>query len=66
MPRAGVRTSEYGRDYRVGYSMRILEANELRLQVGIEAQQRHIPGYLLEDHGGGREQRVLGQATVEW
>ena len=46
-PRAGIRTSEYGRDYRLGYSMGVLEASELQLQIGIEAEQRHIPSFLL-------------------
>ena len=30
-PRAGTRTSEYGQDYRLGYSMDVLEASELKL-----------------------------------
>ena len=46
--------------------MSVLKARELQLQIGIEAEQRHIPSYLLQDQGGGREQRVLGQATIEW
>ena len=65
-PRAGIRTSEYGQDYRLGYSMEVLEGNELQLRIGTEAEQRHVPTFLLQDAGDGRDQRVLGRATVEW
>ena len=65
-PRAGIRTSEYGQDYRLGYSMEVLEANELKLQIGVEAEQRHVPTFLLQDASDGRDQRVLGQARIEW
>ena len=65
-PRAGIRTSEYGQDYRLGYSMAVLEASELQLQIGIEAEQRHVPAFLLQDASDGRDQRVLGRATIEW
>ena len=66
MPRTGIRTSEYGQDYRLGYSMDVLETTELKLQIGIEAEQRQVPAFLLQDGAGGRDQRVLGRATVEW
>ena len=66
-PRVGVRTSEYGRDYRLGYSMQVLEEGQLRLQLGIEAERRVNPVFrLLGDAGGGADQRVVGQASVEW
>ena len=65
-PRAGIRTSEYGQDYRLGYSMGVLEASAVKLQIGIEAEQRQVPAFLLQDGGGSRDQRVLGRATVEW
>ena len=65
-PRAGIRTSEYGQDYRVGYSMDVLEATELKLQIGIEAEQRQVPAFLLQDGVARRDQRVLGRASVEW
>ena len=32
-PRAGVSTSEYGRDYRLGYGMQVLEQGKLNLQL---------------------------------
>ncbi len=65
-PRVGFSTTQYGQDYRLGYTMGVLEASELQLQIGIEAEQRHIPSFLLPNQSDGREQRVLGRATVEW
>ena len=66
-PRVGVRTSEYGRDYRVGYGMQVLEEGQLRLQVSVEAERRMSPvfGFGHSVAGGGADQRVLGQASVE-
>ena len=46
--------------------MEVLKANELQLQIGIEAEQRHVPAFLLQDASDGRDQRVLGRATIEW
>ena len=66
-PRVGVPTSEYGRDYRLGYGVQILEEGQLRLQLGVEAERRVSPVFgLLGDAGGGADQRVVGQASVEW
>ena len=66
-PRVGLATSEYGRDYRVGYSVQVIEEGSLRLQLGIEAERRVSPVFgLLGDAGGGADQRVVGQASVEW
>ena len=66
-PRVGVRTSEYGRDYRMGYGVQVLEEGPLRLQLGIEAQRRVSPVFgLLENAWGAADQRVVGQASVEW
>lgn len=42
-PRVGLRTSEYGRDYRVGYGVQVLEEGQLRLQLGVEAERRVSP-----------------------
>ena len=68
-PRVGVRTSEYGRDYRLGYGMQVLDEGQFRLQVGVEAERRMSPvfgfGHSVAG-GGGANQRVLGQASVEW
>ena len=67
-PRVGLRSSEHGRDYRIGYGMQVLEEGQLRLQLGIEAERRVSPvfGLLGNAGGGGADQRVLGQASMEW
>ena len=65
-PRAGVRTSEYGRDYRVGYGMQVLEQGRLNLELGIDAERRESPVFHLQEGSAGTDQRVLGRATVQW
>ena len=65
-PRAGVRTSEYGRDYRVGYGMQVLEQGRVNLQLGIDAERRESPVFHLQEGSAGTDQRVLGRATVQW
>ena len=65
-PRAGISTSEYGRDYRLGYGMQVLEQGKLNLQLGIDAERRESPLFQMQEQGGGTDQRVLGRATVEW
>ena len=59
-PRFGVGTSEYGRDYRLGYGMTLLERDSLGFELGVDAQRRENP--LL----GGTDNGVLGRATVRW
>ena len=65
-PRVGLRTSEYGRDYRVGYGMEVLEEGRLKLQLGIDAERRENPTFHLREKTGDSDQRVVGRATVEW
>ncbi len=65
-PRAGVRTSEYGRDYRIGYGMQVLEQGKLNLQLGVDAERRESPLFQMQEQNGGTDQRVLGRATVQW
>ena len=65
-PRAGVRTSEYGRDYRIGYGMQVLKQGRLNLQLGVDAERRESPIFHLQEQSGGTDQRVLGRATVQW
>ena len=57
-PRVGFETSEYGRDYRLGYSLGVLDSRETKFELGVDAQRREstIMG------GNG----VLGRATVGW
>ena len=65
-PRVGLRTSEYGRDYRVGYGMQVLEQGRLNLQLGVDAERRESPLFQMKEQSGGTDQRVLGRATVQW
>ena len=65
-PRAGVRTSEYGRDYRIGYGMQVLEQGKLNLQLGVDAERRESPLFQMQEQTAGTDQRVLGRATVQW
>ena len=65
-PRAGVRTSEYGRDYRIGYGVGVLEQGRLNLQIGVDAERRESALVQMQEPGAGTDQRVLGRATVQW
>ena len=49
--------------------VQVLEEGRLQLQVGIEAERRVSPVFGFGHNvagGGGADQRVLGQASVEW
>ena len=59
-PRVGFTTSEYGRDYRLGYGLGLLESQSLRLDLGVDAQRRESPMLRGADTG------VLGRVTVGW
>ena len=65
-PAAGVRTSEYGRDYRIGYRIQVLEQGRLNLQLGVDAERRESPAFQIQEQSGGTDQRVLGRATMQW
>ena len=59
-PKLGWRTSEYGRDYRLGYSLGVLGREGTQFELGVDAERRESP--LL----GGASNGVLGRATVGW
>ena len=59
-PRVGLTSSLYGRDYRVGYGLGVLEQGKLNFEVGVDAQRRESPMH--GDAGNG----VLGRATIGW
>ena len=59
-PRVGVATSEYGRDYRVGYSLGVLDGGDKAFELGVDAQRRESPML------GGTDNGVLGRATLGW
>ena len=54
-PRVGLSTSEYGRDYRVGYGLGVLDRESLNVELGIDAQRRESS--IL----GGTSNGVLGK-----
>ena len=64
-PRVGLRTSEHGREYRVGYGIRVAERSKLDLELGIEAERRENPLFHSQEASGGTDQRVRGRATVQ-
>ena len=59
-PRVGFASSEYGRDYRLGYSLGMLGGEDLDFELGVDAQRRETPIANGADHG------LLGRATVRW
>ena len=65
-PRVGVRRSEYGQDYRLGYGVDVIEQGNVNLQLGIDAERRVNPVFGLRAAGGAADQRVLSRASVSW
>ena len=59
-PRVGFSASEYSRDYRVGYSLGVLNRGSLAFELGVEAQRRENPMQ------GGADKGVLGRASLGW
>ena len=59
-PRVGFGTSEYGRDYRVGYGLAVLDQESLNLELGVDAQRRESSMQGVADNG------FLGRATLGW
>ncbi len=59
-PRVGLSTSEYGRDYRVGYRLGALGAEGTAFELGVDAQRRESPML------GGTSNGVLGRASLGW
>ena len=43
-PRIGFTSSEYGRDYRVGYGLGLLDREHLNLELGLDARRRPNAG----------------------
>ena len=59
-PSLGLRTSEYGRDYRAAYSLGVLERGRLHFDLGVEAQRRENRMY------GEAGSALLARATLGW
>ena len=60
-PRVGFSTSEYGRDYRVGYGLGVLDRAGLNFELGVDAQRRESPM-----QGSAANNGFLGRATLGW
>ena len=59
-PRVGFSTSEYGRDYRVGYGLGVLERGNVNFELGVDAHRRESP--MLD----GADNGFLGRASLRW
>ena len=59
-PRVGMATSQYGRDYRVGYGLGVLDRDDVNFELGVDAQRRESP---ME---GGASNGFMGRATLGW
>ena len=62
MPVGGrlVGTSDYGRDYRLGYGLGVLSRESLEFELGVDANRRESPSQGTAEHG------VLGRLTARW
>ena len=59
-PRVGLSTSEYGRDYRVGYGLGVLDRGKVNFELGVDAQRRESPTQ------GEASNGFMGRATLGW
>ena len=59
-PRFGVTTSEYGHDYRLGYSLAVVQGGAMSFQFGLDAQRRESLLQEKPDHS------LVGRLTVGW
>ena len=59
-PRVGLSTSQYGRDYRVGYGLGVLEQGQVNFALGVDAQRRESPMQ------GEASNGLMGRATLGW
>ena len=56
----GVSTSQYARDYRVGYTVGVLDSEDMQFELGVDASRRESPMH------GGADSSVLGRASLGW
>ena len=59
-PRVGLTSSQYGRDYRVGYGLGVLDRGGVNFDLGVDAQRREIRMQ------GEASNGVMGRATLGW
>ena len=60
MPSFGIGTSDYGRDYRLGYGLGVLSRESLEFELGVDANRRESPAQGTAEHG------ILGRLTARW
>ncbi len=59
-PRVGLTTSPYGRDYRFGYGLGVLDRGNVNFELGVDAQRRESPMH------GEASNGFLGRASLGW
>ena len=59
-PRFGIGTSEYGRDYRLGYGLTVLQRGSMNFELGIEGTRQESSRQGVTDHG------ALARLTARW
>ena len=59
-PRVGLTTSQYGRDYRFGYGLGVLDRGNVNFELGVDAQRREST---MQGEGSNG---FLGRATLGW
>ena len=59
-PRVGLTTSEYGRDYRVGYGLGVVDRGNVNFELGVDAQRRESPMH------GEASNGFMGRGTLGW
>ena len=59
-PRMGFAATEYGRDYRMGYGVTLLQRETLDFELGVDARRRESWTQ------GGADSGFLGRATLGW
>ena len=59
-PRVELTTSEYGRDYRVGYGLGVLDRGNVNFELGVDAQRREMPMH------GEASNGLIGRGTLSW
>ena len=59
-PRVGLATSQYGREYQVGYALGVLAQGRVHFELGVDAQRRESP-----EHGEASN-GLMGRATLGW
>ena len=52
-PSFGIGTSDYGRDYRLGYGLTVAQGGAMHFDLGVYANRRESPSQGTAEHGVG-------------